>query len=57
MKKNREEIEKAILSALDQKPLSVQQISEKISSNWMTVSEVLEELKKKRVVREIISTT
>lgn len=56
MKKSREEIANAILTALEEKPVSVQQISEKINSNWNTVSEMLEELAEKGQVKEIIST-
>jgi len=56
MKKSQEEIKNAILSALEFKPLSVQQISEKINSNWATVNEFLEELKKDGKVKELIST-
>ena len=55
MKKNREEIKQAIILALEQKPLSTQQISEKIMSNWSTVNEVLEDLKIDGQVKEIIS--
>lgn len=56
MKKSREEIKEAILDALKQKPLSIQQISEKAESNWATVNEVLEELKNEKRVKKIIST-
>lgn len=56
MKKSREEIKEAILNALEQKPLSIQQISERVESNWSTVSEILEELKKEFKVRELIAT-
>lgn len=56
MKKSREEIKQAILSSLAQKPLSIQQISEKISSNWSTVNEILKELEQEGKIKEIIST-
>ena len=56
MKKNREEIKQAIILALEQKPLSTQQISEKIMSNWSTVNEVLEGLKAEGKVKEIVTT-
>ena len=56
MKKSREEIKKAILDALEQKPLSIQQISEKAESNWSTINDVSEELKKEGKVRELIAT-
>ncbi len=55
-KKSREEIASLIISNLNEKPLSTQQLSEKIKSNWSTINEVLEELKKEGKVREIIST-
>jgi hypothetical protein len=55
MKKSREEIKQAIILALEQKPLSTQQISEKIMSNWSTVNEVLEGLKAEGKVREMVS--
>lgn len=54
--KNREELKSAIISRLNEKPLSIQQISEKVKSNWLTVSSVLEELKNEGKVREIIAT-
>jgi len=56
MKKTKEETTKKILSSLEEKPLSIQEISKKISSNWSTTNEILEELKKEGKVREIVST-
>lgn len=56
MKKSREEIREAILSALEKKPLSTQQISEAINSNWSTVSEFLDKLKTDGKVKEIVTT-
>ena len=56
MRKDREQIAQLILSSLEQKPLSTQQISEKVKSNWVTINEVLEELKKEEKVKEIIAT-
>ena|SRR3989344_628747 len=56
MRKDREQIAQLILSSLEQKPLSTQQISEKVKSNWITINEVLEELKTEEKVREIIAT-
>lgn len=56
MKRNKEDIKSAILDALDEKPLFVQQLSEKISSNWLTVKEALDELVKELRVRCLLST-
>lgn len=56
MKKTREEITKKILSSLEEKPLSIQEISKKVGSNWSTTNEFLEALKKEGKVREIVST-
>ena len=56
-KRGREEIVKAIIDALDSKgPLSIQQISENVHSNWSTVNDALSELKKEGKVREVVST-
>lgn len=55
-KKSREEIADSILNFLDEKPLSIQQISEKVGSNWMTVNEILEQLKIEGKVKEIVAT-
>jgi len=56
IKKSREKIKKEILLALNKKPLSIQQLSKRVGSNWSTVNEVLYELKEEGKVREIIST-
>lgn len=56
MKRIREEIIRKILYSLEEKPLSIQEISKKVGSNWSTTNEILEELKKDRKVREIVST-
>jgi hypothetical protein len=56
MKKSREEIVNSILAALEERPLSIQQISDRVQSNWITVSEMLEKLKREGKVKEIIST-
>lgn len=56
IKKSREEIASLILKNLDEKPLSVQELSERIKSNWSTINEILEELKRNGKIREIIST-
>lgn len=55
-KKSREEIISSILNFLDEKPLSIQQISERVGSNWVTINDVIEELKKEGKVREIVAT-
>lgn len=56
IKKSRKEIADLIISSLEKKPLSTQQLSEKIKSNWSTINEILEELKHEGKIREIIST-
>ena len=56
VKKTSEEILRSILSALEHKPLSVRQISEKVESNWSTINDALEDLKEALLVREIVST-
>jgi len=55
-KKSREEIIDSILIHLDEKPLSIQQISEKVGSNWTTINEILEQLKIEGKVKEIVAT-
>ena len=55
-KKNRSEIRDSILKLLDDKPLSIQQMSEGVGSNWATVNDALEELKSEGLVKEIVST-
>lgn len=57
MKKSREEIAEAIINALEEGPLSIQQISEKINSNWSTVSEILNKLRRLGKIKEIVSTS
>jgi hypothetical protein len=54
MKKTPEQIKKEILDKLEQGPLSIQQISKDIDSNWVTVSKFLDELKNELRVREIL---
>ena len=56
VKKSREKIREEILLALNKKPLSIQQLSREIGSNWGTVNEMLYELKEEGKVREIVST-
>ena len=55
-KKSREEISDLILSFLEDKPLSIQQISENVGSNWMTVNQILEQLKSEGKVKEVVAT-
>ncbi len=56
VKKSREKIREEILLALNKKPLSIQQLSREIGSNWGTVNELLYELKEEGKVRETVST-
>ncbi len=56
VKKSREEIIDSILSFLDEKPLSIQQISEKVGSNWTTINEILEQLKTEGRVKDVVAT-
>lgn len=56
VKKSRESIKQKILLILNKRPLSIQQLSRYVGSNWSTVSEVLQELREEGKVREIIST-
>ena len=55
-KKSRQETIESVLNFLDEKPLSIQQISEKVGSNWMTINEILEQLKAEGKVKEVVST-
>ena len=55
-KKSREETIQSVLDFLDEKPLSIQQISEKVGSNWTTINEILEQLKTEGKVKEIVAT-
>ena len=54
-KKSRGQIKTLILRALENKPLSVQQIGEEVKSNWATTSEVLKELIEGGEIREVVS--
>jgi len=56
IKKSREKIKQEILFKLNRRPLSIQQLSRELSSNWSTISEVLGELREEGKVREIVST-
>ena len=55
-KKTSEQIKQRILEELDkqQKPLSVQDISKEIGSNWLTIRDYIQELQQKRKVKEIV---
>ena len=55
VKKTRSELALAILEKLAEKPLSTQQVSESVESNWSTVNTYLEELERERKVKSIIS--
>lgn len=55
-RKTKEEIENQIILTLKEKPLSIQQISQKVNSNLSTINEILDKLKKEGKVREIIAT-
>jgi len=55
-KKTPEQIKQRILEELDkqQKPLSVQDISKEIGSNWLTIKDYIQELQQERKVKEIV---
>jgi len=53
-KKTPQQIKQDILDKLEQGPLSIQQISQEVGSNWLTISKFLEELKNERKVREML---
>jgi len=55
-KKTPQEIKEKILETLDrqQKPLSVQDISKEIGSNWLTIKDYIKDLQKENKVREIV---
>ncbi len=56
MKRAPEEIKSSILSILWLKPLTIQQISKEIDSNWLTVEKFVRELKQEGKIKEVIST-
>ena len=56
MKKTPEQIKTAILNVLEEKPLSIQQISKKIDSNWATVKEMIKNLEEENKIKEVTST-
>src|SRR3989344_3509174 len=55
-RKTPEQIKQRILEELDkqQKPLSVQDISKEIGSNWLTIKDYIQELQQERKVKEIV---
>jgi len=55
-RKSSEQIKEEILSNLNKEPLSIEQLRKKVESNWSTINNYLEELKKEGKVKEIIST-
>ena len=56
MKRKSEEVKEEILEALWLKPLTVQEISKEIDSNWLTVEKFVNELKTEGKLKEVIST-
>jgi hypothetical protein len=56
IRKSAEQIKQEILQSLNEKPLSIEQLRKKVESNWSTVNIYLEELKKEKKVKELIST-
>lgn len=56
IRKTPQQIKEEILSSLNKDPLSVEQIRKKVDSNWSTINNYLEELKKEGKVKEIFST-
>ena len=56
IRKTTQQIKEEILSSLNKCPLSIEQIRKKAESNWSTINNYLEELKKERKVKEILST-
>ena len=56
MKRKGEEVKEKILDILWLKPLTIQQISKKIDSNWLTVEKFVIELKREDKIKEVIST-
>jgi len=55
-RKTAEQIKEEILSCLNDRPLSIEQIRIKVDSNWSTVNNYLDELAKEEKVKELIST-
>jgi len=55
-KKTSEQIKQRIIEELDkqQKPLSIQDISKEIGSNWLTIKDYIKELQQERKVKEIV---
>lgn len=56
MKKSFEEVKVAILTSLEQGPLSIQKISEDIKSNWATTNKAIEDLKQENKIKEVVET-
>ena len=56
IRKTPQQIKEEILSGLNEGPISVEKIRKKVDSNWSTINNYLEELKKEGKVKEIFST-
>ncbi|GBE20317.1 hypothetical protein BMS3Abin17_01055 [archaeon BMS3Abin17] len=56
MKRKGEEVKERILDILWLKPLTIQQISNDIDSNWLTVEKFVKELGEEGRIKEVIST-
>lgn len=56
MKRKSEEVKEKILNVLWLKPLTIQQISKDVESNWLTVEKFIKELKQDGKIKETIST-
>lgn len=56
MKRKGEEVKERILNVLWLKPLTIQEISKEIDSNWLTVEKFVKELEQEGKIREVIST-
>lgn len=56
MKRKGEEVKERILNVLWLRPLTIQQISKEIDSNWLTVEKFIKELKQEGKIKEAIST-
>ena len=54
-RKSSQEIKEKILTNLKESPLSTKQLSELLGSNWSTINNYLDELKKEGLVKEIYS--
>jgi hypothetical protein len=56
IKKTAQDIEKEILSSLEEKPKTITELKQEINSNWITVEKFLKKLNEEKKVKEIIST-